>query len=132
MKEEYDTYAYFWVSDFDCEPEEISSILGLQPTRILKKGALISEKSTKRRNFNSWEYNSILPRTEVFQDSHIKNILEVIYQKKHEILKLGTEYEVGINCVGYYSNVNPGFHISAELITQCAELNLSIDFDLYT
>ena len=131
MKEEYDTYAYFWVGSFKCNPEEISELLNLKPTRILIKGDLISNRSEKRRKESSWQYYSSLPRTEIFQDAHIENILKAIYSKKQEILKLGSEYEVGINCVGYYSNVNPGFHMSAELIKKCAELNLSIDFDLY-
>ena len=45
MDQEYDTYAYFWVSDFDCEPEVISDILGLKPYRTFKKGDLISDKT---------------------------------------------------------------------------------------
>jgi hypothetical protein len=131
MEQEYNTYAYFWVNDFDCEPEFISRILGLEPHRYFKKGDLISENSDRKWKHSFWEYYSSLPRTEPSQDAHISNLIKVMLEKKKEISQLQSKYEVGINCVGYYHNSNPGFHMSAELIKSCAELGISIDFDLY-
>ena len=132
MEQEYDTYAYFWVSDFDCDPKVISDILGLKPSRSFKKGDLISDKSNHRRKFSSWEYLSSLPRSEPCQDAHISNLIEVMLKKKDAIKILKEKYEIGINCVGYYHDANPGFHMSAELINSCSTLGISIDFDLYT
>ena len=132
MEQEYDTYAYFWVSDFDCDPEVISDILGLKPNRSFKKGDLISDKSKNRWKHSSWEYLSSLPRNEPCQDAHISNLVEVMLKKKDAIKKLKEKYEIGINCVGYYHDANPGFHMSADLINSCSTLGISIDFDLYT
>ena len=132
MDQEYDTYAYFWVSDFDCEPEVISDILGLKPYRTFKKGDLISDKTKNRWKHSSWEYLSSLPRNEPCQDAHIANLVEVMLKKKDAIDKLKEKYEIGINCVGYYYDTNPGFHMSADLINSCSTLGISIDFDLYT
>ena len=53
-------------------------------------------------------------------------------KKKDAIDKLKEKYEIGINCVGYYYDTNPGFHMSADLINSCSTLGISIDFDLYT
>jgi len=132
MEEEYDTYAYFWVNDFDCDPEEISKFLRLEPHEAFQKGDLISEKSARTRSFSSWTYRSSLPRSEPSQDEHIANLIEVMLSRKNILLELNSKYEVGINCVGYYTNVNPGFHMSADLIKSCADLGISIDFDLYS
>lgn len=131
MKPEYNTYAYFWVSDFDCEPNDISELLWLKPTEIQRKGDLISEKSGRKRRQSSWKYHSSLPRTEPSQDAHLKNILDVIQERKEVITTLKTMYSVGINCVGFYYNANPGFHMSSELLKACASLEVDIDFDLY-
>ena len=37
----------------------------------------------------------------------------------------------GINCVGYYTRENPGFHLSRKLQRKLALLDLEIDFDEY-
>ena len=129
--EEYDTYAYFWVEDFECPIQEINSILDLEPTNFHLKGDLISEKSNRTRSRSVWEYKSTLPRSEPFQDAHLENLLVVLKDKKSAIALLDRKYDIGINCVGFYTNVNPGFHLSAALIRAYADLGLSIDFDLY-
>ena len=131
MTEICDTYAYFWVRGFECDPEEIGSALGLLPSRTVRKGDLISEKAEKRRAESWWELHSTLPRTERFQDAHIANLLEKLMVVKSAVINLGKRYESGISCVGYYTDCNSGFHLSAELVKRCAELGLSLDFDLY-
>lgn len=77
-------------------------------------------------------YRSAQPRDEAFQDKHVSNLIEILTTKKGAIEEFRSKYEVGINCVAYYVNVNSGFHLSSELIKACADLSLSIDFDLYT
>ena len=122
--EVYDTYAYFWVEGFECPIKEISSILELEPTSFHLKGDLISEKSSRTRNRSAWEFQSSLPRSEPFQDAHLENLLVVLKDKRNAVALLDSKYDICINCVGFYTNVNPGFHMSAYL-------GLSIDFDLY-
>ena len=130
MEESNETYAYFWVADFECTPEEITNIIGLKPSRVVLKGEPLNNGRVRKRSF--WEFHSTLPITEVFQDAHLSNLMGPLLRKRDEINKIGSRFEVGISCVGYYTNVNPGFHMSAKLIKQCAELGVSIDFDLYT
>jgi hypothetical protein len=132
MTEKYDTYAYFWVEGFICNPKDIDSVMTLEASESYAKGDFISPNSDKRRRQGSWKYMSSLPRTEPCQDSHIANLIEVLSSRQEAIEILQEKYELGINCVGYYTEVNPSFHLSAELIKACGELNLSIGFDLYT
>jgi len=132
MEEKLETYAYFYVSDFDCEPNEISKILELEPTEVFVKGELLNEKRDRRRLRSEWIYKSTLPLSEAFQDAHLENLINKLYKKKSKILELKSRYTIGINCVGTYINVNAGFNLSAELLLSCANLGVSIDFDLYT
>jgi hypothetical protein len=131
MEQEFDTYAYFWVSDFECDPEEISILLDLKPQRTFRKGDLINANGKAKIKNSFWQFASSLPRTEASQDAHISNLIEVMLQRKDVIIQLQDKYEVGINCVGYYHDSNPGFHMDADLIKSCAALGVSIDFDLY-
>ena len=129
MEEKYDTYAYFYVADFECEPDEITHQMGITPTEVTLKGQLLKNGNTRKRSF--WKFHSSLPRSEPYQDEHLSNLLPKLLPKKSVIDKLGEQYKVGINCVGFYTNTNSGFHLSAELISACAKLGVSVDFDLY-
>lgn len=129
--EEFNTYAYFWVGEFDCDPTEITDLLKIEPSRVVLKGEPLNPATHTVRKKSFWEFRSSLPTTEMFQDAHLENLLSVLTPLKNEIAQLQLKYETGISCVGYYTNVNPGFHLSAELIKSCAFLNLCIDFDLY-
>jgi hypothetical protein len=131
MNREYNTYAYYWVQGFECDHSEITGILNLEPTTIEVKGE--PNKHIPNRNIkeNLWQFHSSLPRTEIFQDAHLVKLLESLLSRKAEILALSKKYECGINCVGYYTNVHPGFHLSSKLLRDSAELELDIDFDLY-
>lgn len=129
IEEKYETYAYFWVSDFECESSEISKALKLLPSEVHLKGEPLSNNRVRKRSF--WELHSTLPRTEIYQDEHISNLIDVLMPRKKEIVNLHLKYSLGINCVGYYTKVNPGFNFSAELIKSCAQLGIGVDFDLY-
>jgi hypothetical protein len=131
MQEKINTYAYFWVSDFDCNPDEITKLLNIEPSAITIKGELINSQNGRTRIRSTWEFRSRLPNTEPFQDAHIENLLSALTDKAEAIEKLQSNFSTGISCVGYYDNTNSGFHLSSDLIKRCAALNLSIDFDLY-
>lgn len=125
----FDTYAYFFVHGFDCPVQQISELLQLKPSSTwLKSEAGIAGR---RRQFSNWELHSPLPRTEVFQDSHLKSLLEILESRREKVLQAISRYECGLQCVGYYTNENPGFHMEAGLVSRIAAFGLSVDFDLY-
>ena len=129
MQEEYETYAYFWVSGFENPHSEITDLLNLAPTKAWQSGEP-GEYIPKQKE-SGWELHSPLPKNEMFMDAHISALIDILEPKKNEIEILSNKYEIGINCVGYFKCANPGFHLDSKLIKKCAELNLSIDFDLY-
>ena len=124
-----DTYAYFWIEGFQCDPDEIANRLGMSPTEVKLKGE--SLPGTRVRSKNSWSVASPLARGDEFIDSHLDALLELISPRAPEIKEIGQECEIGINCVGYFYGAHPGFHLSRELIQRLSVLELSVDFDLY-
>lgn len=126
----YQTYAYFYISDFAVEPLEISRKLEIEPTKTWLKGD--DWLPSKPRKSNNWEIHSSIDRSEIFLDKHIESVLKIIEPKRLQILSLLEQgCDIGINCVGYYYSEHPGFHLSAELITRLASFSIGIDFDLY-
>jgi hypothetical protein len=126
----YKTYAYFYVIGFDDDPTTISQRLGLKPNETWLKSE--DWLPNKPREFNNWQVHSSLEQSEIFLDAHIKSVLDIIEPKRAEILKLRDEgCDIGINCVGYYYDEHPGFHLSAEIIARLAAFSMEVDFDLY-
>lgn len=126
----FKTYAYFYISDFEVEPSEISRKLELSPTKTWQKGD--TWLPNKSRENNNWEIHSSIDSSELFLDTHIKSVLDIIEPKHSQILSLREQgCDIGINCVGYYYNENPGFHLSAKLLSRLASFSIDVDFDLY-
>jgi hypothetical protein len=125
----FDTYAYFFVREFEGDAKKISDLLQLVPTRTWQKGE--PGIAGRPRAFSNWELHSPLPRTEIFQDSHLLALLDVLEGKREHVVQAISKFECGLQGVGYYTNENPGFHMNGQLISRIAALGLSVDFDLY-
>lgn len=125
----FDTYAYFFVSNFAGSAQEISDLLQLEPSCTWLKGELNSRG--RPQAFSRWEFHSPLPRTEVHQDRHLQALLDVLEPRRDRILEAVASFDCGLQCVGYYTDENPGFHMDAKLVSSLAALGLSVDFDLY-
>lgn len=85
MKEEYETKAYFWVRGFEPPYSQISEIMELEPTEAWHKGD--PGKYIPQQKQSNWQLHSPLSKNEVFLDSHIKALLEILESKKEKIKK---------------------------------------------
>jgi hypothetical protein len=64
-------------------------------------------------------------------EDHVRDVLEQAMPRAEVIHRLGTEYQVGIQLVGYFYNDYPGFGVNRDLISDLARLNVGIDCDFY-
>ena len=129
MAETRDTYAYFFVRDFDCDTTDITRLLGFNPTESHNKNAPLP--SGRPLKSASWKRVSDLPRDTVFVSEHVEALLPLLENHRDSIANAAAKYCAGLQCVGYYTAAHPGFHMDSDLIRRVAALNLSIDFDLY-
>ena len=126
----YETYAYFYVCGFEGNASVITRKIEVEPTRIWHKGDTCLPNKT--RTYSNWEIHSPLERSEIFMDAHLEAVLDIIEPKVTQILELQAQgCDIGINCVGYYTDANPGFHLSAKLLSRLAAFSFDVDFDLY-
>ncbi len=127
----YKTYAYFYVCDFEGDATEITRKLELEPTQAWLKGDAWYHPQRPRAQSN-WEIHSPVDRSEIFLDTHIEAVLDIIEPKRAQIAELQAKsYTTGINCVGYYYGTHPGFGLSAKLLSRLAAFSMDVDFDLY-
>jgi hypothetical protein len=123
--------AAYLLTDFECEPDQISEVLGIQPTEICKKGELIS-KGSRRHKQNAWELKIQIPDSEDL-DEHIAELLNRLSQVWEKVINLNKLYYAEISCVVYsYEAQGPGLHLDKKTLKQIAELNAEIDLDYYS
>jgi hypothetical protein len=64
-------------------------------------------------------------------ENHVKDVLVQVLAEAEQIRRIGTEYHVGVQLVGYFNKNFPGLCMDRDLITGLAHLNVGIDCDFY-
>lgn len=78
----------------------------------------------------SWRLSSGLEDTQPL-DQHIGNLFLFLGAKADELRTLWVEYDLMLQCVGYFPASGHGLHFNREQIRKAAQLGLSFDLDFY-
>jgi hypothetical protein len=121
--------AYLWIEGFSCSPSQVSEILDLEPTSVWLAGETVLQGNRVAPR-NAWQRDSSLG-PEARLDEHIGH-LATLFRERLPRLRAQVEADVGLNCVDEFLEYQGnGFHLSAHLIRELAQLGISVDFDLY-
>jgi hypothetical protein len=121
-------YAYFHISGPGSH-EEITSALGMNPSKAWNVGD-INPRNGQPRKFMSWRISSGLDDKHRLEE-HVENLLLFLGPKAAQLRDLWVEYDLTLQCVGYFPPSGHGTHFSREQIRQAAQLGLSFDLDFY-
>jgi len=119
MTKNNEQYAYLTVVG-EFSPETITTQLALMPSKAWMKGDL-NEKTQLERKFSRWSIHSRLERSASLEN-HVEDVLEQVLAKAEHIRRIGTEYQVGVQLMGYFYNDFPGFCMDRDLISGLAHL----------
>ena len=121
--------ACLYIDDFECTPDSVTSILGIQPTRIWFTGDKI-EKSILVKSSNGWMLESPLVK-EVDPEIHIKWLIDHLPENL-EILRSKTlKWDAQLSLVLEMADETPPFNLTKATIARIAQLGLSLDVDMY-
>ncbi len=122
----------FTLTDFDCDPEEITARVGITPTKTWRVGDFINKKKTMKYEYNGWKLHSKIEKNADLE-SHIISVLEQLKSGWESLVKISQSYYTEISCAIYiYSDTErPAIHFSKQIIQKIAELNAEIDVDIY-
>jgi hypothetical protein len=121
-------YAYFTVvGEFD--PEEISLLTGVSPTKAWKKGD-INPRSRYEHKFSRWSLYSRLDKESSLED-HMSDVFEQLESKRPEFAELSLRHNCSLQLVGYFKSFYPGFGLDRKLVKSLADYNLALDCDFY-
>jgi Domain of unknown function (DUF4279) len=120
----------FTLTNFECDPNDISLILDIKPTKTWKTGDYIG-KSAIRYRHNGWSINTQLPHSQDLEEQ-IANLLEVLSPVWNKLIELGNLYDLELACVIYsYETQGPGIHLSKQILQKIVEVNAEFDVDYY-
>jgi len=122
-------YAYFLLNGFECEPDEITNLMGVNPSETWAAGELIG-KSILRRKTNGWRLKSRLDEP-IWLERHVQDVIAQLTVHWPDIVQLCLQYEAMVNCVCRVYDTFPAIHFGRETVRRVAELNAWIDVDCY-
>jgi len=122
--------------DFADTPDSITNLMGLEPLDKGIKGETYLTGSKqhveKVRECNVWTYEQKTTTNEFIGDLIAKFIEEIIKPRVDKIKSVTKDSNVQFRIVQYYyQGCNPGIYIKPEHNKILADLNCSIELDLY-
>jgi hypothetical protein len=122
--------------DFDYSPEVISNKLNIVPSDSGIKGEEYfigkDNKVKKDRKANMWRFEWNLRTNDFIGDIIEKYIEEIIIPRVETIREISLTSEVEFSIVQYYyDGCNPGVYIKKKHTKILAEINSSINIDIY-
>jgi len=112
-------------SEFD--PDALTRRTQLRPTKKWLAGDSVG-RSSRRYEHNGWSIAT--PKRSEVEDA-VEELLSTLEEHWGELLEATSEQEVELSIVVYARSFVPGIHIRAAQLRRLAELNASIDVDLY-
>jgi hypothetical protein len=117
------------------EPEEVSALLGRDPTRCHRKGdPRRSDGSGKTRAVEptgAWILDSWLPEKAEIEE-HAEALLAAVSNDSDEWASLTARFSASILCSAFLDQYNEGFELSPRLAQSLADRGLVIAFDVYS
>lgn len=125
-----EVYAEFTLSGNDLNPEEVTSKVGIQPTKTWYKDDLISPKATARYQQSGWSLRSHLETSDDLGE-HFHVVLEQLKQNWQAVAELCSIYDAEFCGVIYTPGDRPTIHFDRATLNAVLQLNAEIDVDLY-
>ncbi len=114
------------------EPEEVSALLGRDPTRCHRKGDPMGGKgATAVEPTGAWILDSALSEKAEIEE-HVETLLSSVSNDSDEWDQLTSLFSASILCSAFLDQYNEGFEVSPRLARSLADRGLVIAFDIYS
>jgi hypothetical protein len=127
---EFEISVLFELRGSELEPEKITALLGIIPTKSWRVNDLVHPKAGVRRKSNGWSLKSQLDKSAEL-DEHIKSIFEELQPSWQSLVEICKQYDALISCAVYRYQQIPAIDLDKDIVKKAAELNAGIDVDVY-
>ena len=113
------------------EPDEVSALLGHEPTRCHRKGDKCGPHGASIEPTGAWILDSRISEKAEVED-HVESILALLSNDADEWASLTERFSASILCGIFLDQYNEGFELSPRLCKALASRGLVIAFDIYS
>ncbi|SCC63871.1 protein of unknown function [Chitinophaga costaii] len=127
-----ETKVYLKIHDFDCSIEEITALIGIEPSKAGQKGDLLPKRNIElHRKFSSWVLESGVD-IHASVDEHVDALINTITPRIKILKNLIATYNGELTIVVYtHSEYNIGMYIDKVKLGILLDLGVSLDIDIY-
>lgn len=130
--EQYAIYVELAITGFEEDPDDLTSLIGLSPTKIGRKGERMNGKVGVVLKSNRWVLSIPFDRMRGYVlDSHLAELLRIIEPHTIAIRELTSRTESYICCAVYDGDRETHLFVSSPTLRAIADLNLPLDIDTY-
>ena len=119
------------ITDFSCDPTEISKLLNIEPSRTWLKGDPIGQKGFRKYKENGLIMEFKQQKAGETPSQLLDRLLTVVAPNTDKFKDLPAGTVVEISTIIYLYDSTFGLNLSSDQIKALANLNASIDVDLY-
>jgi Domain of unknown function (DUF4279) len=108
----------------DFEVEEITYLLGMQPSWVMRKGEVL-EGASSQGTVSTWDIHCP-PDCESMQEQ-LNSLLDVLSPKADVLKPLASKFHADLNLAGSCDGSSTVFSIDREMLQKIAALNLTLN-----
>jgi hypothetical protein len=120
---------YLLLQDFDCDPDEITRIIGLNPTIAVRKGESRPGLTTPCKA-SIWQLDAPYSDDESDVEVHADALLDLLEPHLHRFRDLPHINYIMVCCTVYARAYMPAIGFSAKTVRRIAEIGALIDVDV--
>lgn len=122
-------YAYLSIDEFSCSVDKLTERIGLQPTNGWQIGDIVPPLPVPRK-CSAWQLKSRRPTSQEVEH-HVVDVLDQIRGREAVFQEIAKDLSIRMQCVGYYTEYNPGFQLKPEILKRLGDLGVTLDLDAY-
>jgi hypothetical protein len=116
----------------DLDPDEVTHLLGCQPSSSRRKGEVIPDRRYHRvASRGSWLLKGKLDSS-IELEKQVKELMKIVTGDISVWHDLTNRFQLDISCSLFLESINRGFELSSELMKYLSDRKINIGFDIYT
>jgi hypothetical protein len=118
------------VQGFSGHPREVTSLLGVSPSRTWLEGEVVHPKTTLHHKVNGWSLQSPVDSQGVDPERAVRALLD-LFPDPSCFARLPANAVASVSCTIYGSQCRPFLCLSPETVARLAAFGLGLDMDPY-
>lgn len=119
----------FEIRGLDCEPEQVTAILGVKPNHSWRRGDPVGNRGETRQS-STWSITAA-PSESIDAEEYVLSLLDRLPPTLNGLAAISTRWEAHFSVTIFAGNLSPGFYVTPPTLQRMAALGAALDVDVY-